>query len=271
MNRDGEEQLTTGEPRTWDDLPPLARSGRHYNHPPIIESIIELRCQLPDSVDLEQLSHVPDRAEFPGIEKNIELTNVVNIDDTGVRSETSGNQIGHVFRSAEGAEALHVRLNGFAYGRTDHYKDWEAFSERALAMWRRYVEVASPILAVRIGVRYINRIQIPSDAVEIKDYLRTAIDVSPYLPQIINGYFLQVSVPLPRFEATATITSTLVPPSRAGETALILDIDTWSDRPLDLREEHVDTQIATRLEDLRHAKNHAFEACITDATRGLID
>jgi uncharacterized protein (TIGR04255 family) len=230
-----------------------------------------LRCQLPDSTDLEKLSQVPDRAEFPAIEPNIQLTNLVNVNESGLTSEMRGSQIGHVFRNAESTEALHARLNGFAYGRTDPYQDWETFCGRALGLWRRYADVASPLLVTRFGVRYINRIDAPSENVEIKDYLRTAIDVSPYLPQIINGYFLQVAVPLPRFEATATITSTLVPPERPGTTPLILDIDTWSERPLDLTSRDVDDQIATRLENLRHAKNHAFEACITDATRGLID
>ena len=74
-------------------------------------------------------------------------------------------------------------------------------------------------------------------------------------------------MPLPALEVSATITSSLLP-VRPDVTTLILDIDTWRDAPAG--ESATDDAIAGHLATLRQAKNYVFEACITDATRGLI-
>jgi uncharacterized protein (TIGR04255 family) len=114
------------------------------------------------------------------------------------------------------------------------YDRWEAFVDEAWRHWLRYREIARPQRVKRLGVRYVNRIDVPCSQVEIKDYLRTAIDVSPYLPQMVGNYFLQIVVPLSRFEASATVTSALASPPSEDVTSLILDIDTWREVEVDL-------------------------------------
>ena len=261
----------TEEPQPQsDDLLPHVRTGRHYAHAPITEAVIEVRCELPSDVSLDDLKRVADPAQFSLVGPSLQISGQVNVSEAGITGNTSGEQIGHVFRRNDGRRLIQARLNGFAFSAFTPYDRWEIFSGEVWSNWLNYQSVARPIRATRLGVRYVNRIDVPQSTIEIKDYLRTAVDVSPYLPQIIAGYFLQIVVPLPRFDASATIVSTIVPPPSEYTSSLILDIDTWRDVDITLASSAGYEGLRDQVEVLREAKNYVFEACITDATRGLI-
>jgi uncharacterized protein (TIGR04255 family) len=139
-------------------------------------------------------------------------------------------------------------------------------------MWLRFKAVTQPQAVVAASVRFINRIDIPSEhPVEIKDYLRLSVDVPPYLPQAMFGMYRQVAVPLPQHDgAVANIISTLTAPPEGIHSSLILDIATSLNRRLPVADANFEENVLSVLATLRHAKNYVFESCITDATRGLI-
>ena len=244
--------------------------GRRYDHAPITEAIIELTCSLAPAVTLEDLAHVADPDVFTSTSPAIMISGRIDVSSDGIKGDTSGEQIGHVLRRSDGLRLIQSRLNGFAYSALAPYDRWESFSAEAWQHWLAYKRVAQPTRASRLGVRYVNKIDIPQASIEIKDYLRTAVDVSPYLPQLTAQYFLQVVVPIFKFDAFATITSAVAAPSSPDTTSLILDIDAWREFDISLDSGAGDERIREALETLREAKNYVFEACITDATRGLI-
>ncbi len=262
----------TNEPLPTSDwgIPQPVKLGRHYEHAPIAEAILEFSCILPPTVGLDQLRHVADPTAFETVGAAVTVTGRVEVGPEGIQGDTSGETIGHLLRRVDGLRVIQSRLNGFAYSALAPYDRWETFSAEALEHWTDYQRIAQPTAITRIGVRFVNKIDVPSASIEIKDYLRTAVDVSPYLPQLTQSYFLQVVVPLSHFDAAATITSTIVPPSSASETSLILDIDTWRMVEISPSGTASDESISQILGTLREAKNYVFEACITDATRGLI-
>jgi uncharacterized protein (TIGR04255 family) len=249
---------------------PFIQLGSHYSRAPIVEAIIELRCELSGSIQLDTLNDAVNADEFPEVGRHLEVTGTFDVSDAGLRSDTSVRQTGFVFKREDGLRIIQARLNGFSYAALAPYDKWESFHDEAWRHWEVYRDLIHPTKVTRLGVRYVNRIDIPSARVEIKDYLRTAIDVSPYLPQMIASHFLQVEVPLSRYGAVATITSTSVPPSQEDATSLILDIDAWRPTDVDLALDGASSAIHNALDSLRQAKNYTFEACITDATRGLI-
>jgi uncharacterized protein (TIGR04255 family) len=252
------------------DLSSLVPEGRHYEHAPIAEAIIDIQCELPPGVTLDELGHAVNNDEFTRFGSSIHLSGQVDVSEATIKGDTTGEIVGHIFRAQDGRRFIQSRLNGFSYSLISPYDRWEIFSGEALTNWTNYEAVAQPVKATRIGVRYVNRIDVPSASIEIKDYLRTAVDVSPYLPQAVAGYFLQVVVPVSRFDASATITSTLVPPSAENMTSLILDIDTWRITEISLGSTEGNDSLREQLESLRVVKNYVFESCITDATRGVI-
>lgn len=268
----GDRQLTRRpKQRRWDDAQQLVQTGVHYERAPIVEAIIEIRCALPQESTLDDLANMADEEAFPTASKRMIMTGRFDFGPEGVESRASGEQTGHVFRSADDRYLLQSRLDGFSFARTAPYEHWEEFSKVAERHWHRYREVARPERALRVGVRYVNRIDVAGDHVEVKDYLRTAVDVSPYLPQLMSSYFLQIVIPLPQFQCFATVTSTIVGAETVHGNGLILDIDAWRDVDLDLKQTETGTEIEDLLETLRAAKNYVFEASITDATRRLIE
>jgi uncharacterized protein (TIGR04255 family) len=253
-----------------EDIPAHVRPGRHYDRAPIIEAVIDVQCELPPDVALDELARAADDAKFTLAGPAVQVSGRVDVSDVGITSDTSGIQVGHVFRRADGLRLIQSRLNGFSYSALAPYDRWESFSVEAWSGWLDYQRVARPARATRLAVRYVNRIDIPLSVVELKDYLRTAIDLSPYLPQTLAGYFWQAVVPLPRYSANATLISTAAQPPEPNYSSIVLDIDIWRTIDISMESSEANDDIQRQLEELRHAKNYVFEACITDATRGLI-
>jgi uncharacterized protein (TIGR04255 family) len=62
----------------------------------------------------------------------------------------------------------------------------------------------------------------------------------------------------------------MVPPPSEEHTSLILDIDAWREVDISFATSVGEERLREALNELHDAKNYVFEACITDATRGLI-
>lgn len=255
----------------WGELGEMVDRGRQYEHAPIIEAVLDIRVELPDGVGLDRLADLmAGRADYPSVSPQVQFEGGLVFEGESIHATTSGRQIGHLFQRVDQQRVIQAHLDRFVFSWLKPYDEWSKFIEEAEEMWLRYVQAVEPIRVTSAGVRFVNKIVIPQPRVEIKDYLRTSVDVSPYLPQAISSMLLQVSIPLGREDIVATITSTIVPPDVPGSTSLILDIDTV--RPLDLSrdDQEFESKFVAALEHLHQAKNLVFEACITDATRGLI-
>jgi uncharacterized protein (TIGR04255 family) len=247
--------------------PRFMAKGYRYDHAPIVEALIELRCQLPDDVDLDLLAHLTDaEPAYPTAEPRVEFTAQIE----GLSANLASRQLGHMFRRSDGARAVQAVLDRFVYSWLPPYESWEPFVAEAEEWWLKYRRLARPQHINRIGVRFINKIEIPAPQIEISDYLRTNVQLSPVLPQELEGFFMQTAIQLTKYSSKCHIVSTLVPPSGPDRTALILDIDVWKDVDLPVPSDHLDDVINSSLQELRAAKNFVFEASITDATRMVI-
>lgn len=252
-------------------MPPQLAEHHHYARAPIQEAVIEIRCSVPEDVTVDALASLG--AQLDGYEEarpGFEVEQQVDFSGEQIVASAQGRTIGHLFRRRDGRRVIQARLDRLLYAWLHPYDRWESLEREALEAWSKYQSVAKPDRIVRLGVRYVNRIDVDSGSIEIKDYIRTSPDISPYLPQMLSGYFMQVVTPLDREGRTATITTTLVEPPNPDATSLLLDIDTYQDIDIDCGGEDVDTRLTEALDSLRRAKNYVFEACITDATRGLI-
>jgi uncharacterized protein (TIGR04255 family) len=246
-------------------------SGR-YSRAPIVEAVIDFRVSLDPSITLDDLAqvHAQESQRYPQIKKRMEVQGEIGIAEMGVRATAVGTQTGHVLTSRDEKQIAQIRLDGFSFSRLAPYDSWEPFHDEATRLWNLYRQIVSPKFVTRLGVRYINRLDIPSEAIEIKDYLRTSPEISPALPQTLTGYFMQIQVPLPDYAATVTINSTIVEPPSPNTTSLVLDIDTFREINLPASSESFGDNLEEGLAQLRRAKNFVFEGCITPTTREMI-
>ncbi|BBX75455.1 TIGR04255 family protein [Mycobacterium shinjukuense] len=239
--------------------------GRRYSNAPIVEATVDLRVLLSDDVGIDDLSGL-----YPDLEEPQPFFEFIpRVEDNRIVA-SNDRQAGFTF-SKKKSFGIIAGLDRFAYSQLSKYSSWEDFIENVRPRWLRYKQVASPEKVTNVGVRYVNRIVIPKRQVEINDYLRTKVDISPYLPQAINRYFAQISFPINAYDAEATVNTALVEAPEPDATALVVDIDVSRELDLDPASDSFDEDLTAQLGTLRSAKNYVFEACITDATRGVID
>lgn len=260
------------QPVTWTPSPLASLQqvwspGRQYANAPVVEAILEFQVASPIA-DLEQLRGLTDRLpEWAGAEDGYLMASEVSIavDDT---TATKPQAVAHVYQLEN--RTLTVALDRLAFSWSGAYTSWDDLTAAAIPAWMAYREIARPTQLRRLGTRFVNVINIPSASIEIRDYLRTAVGISSYLPQALENFFLQVEIPLDDEHKMGVKLTSTIGQSPPGQTALILDLDTYKRCNLDLENPESAEAWVPDLNDLREAKDYVFEACITDATRGLI-
>ncbi len=118
----------------------------------------------------------------------------------------------------------------------------------------------------RLGVRYINRLDLPLPVRDFKDFLRTVPEISPDMPQELSGMFMRVQLPVEANETQLFLTETMIQPDRPEVVSIVLDIDVSSVT----NSRSANKDMWQRFEQFRTIKNEVFEACITDRMRELI-
>jgi uncharacterized protein (TIGR04255 family) len=246
----------------------------HYAHAPIVEAVIELQCDLPANTTIADLSRICDaiKADYP---KKAEIQESTLEVQAGPPPSTNSAQrhVGYKLDSQDDKQIVQIRMlasgtsGSFAFSRLAPYDRWETFRAEGYRLWGKYRDLFNPRIK-RVGVRYINRIDIPSSGsggVNLDDYFLAAPRIPAALPQLMTGYFMRLQVPMNDGVLLVLTQSEAAPPDPSFVSSL-LDID------VSVQDENLDEASAwTRIDGLRDDKNMVFEACITNTVRELIN
>lgn len=240
---------------------------KHYAHAPLTEAIIDIRVELPSEIGLSKLADaIHDRAEdYPKREELFIVQGQMSVGpEIGASARQTSN--GYRFISKDGRQICQARLDGFAFSRLAPYEAWPPFRDEARRLWDAYRSIASPKNVTRIGMRYINRLDLPIPIADFKDYLRTVPEISSGMSQGLSGYFMQLQLPQVDLNAMLVLNQALIPPPAPKLVSVLLDIDLYCDGDLPSDEQG----LWERFEAFRNRKNKVFEASITDRVRRLI-
>jgi uncharacterized protein (TIGR04255 family) len=239
----------------------------HYLQAPITEAIIDLRVKPAERFDRALLKQVGEgeKADYPKQEEIVETVSQMEI--TPGRGSASVQQapIGWKLIHQDRKQIVQCRGNGFTYGRLAPYESWKPFRDEAKRLSEVYRGTLNPDSVVRVAVRYINRIDIPGNSVDLKEYFRTSPEIAPELPQKLQGYFMHLEFPIPDISGLCLINQTIVPPARKNVVSVVLDIDLFRDHDIPQDEEG----IWNFFEQLHEQKNRIFESSITSSARRL--
>jgi len=242
----------------------------HYLKPPIVEAVIDLRVEPHPDAKIKDMKKIgeTEKGMYP-IHESVYKRSVAGEFKAHpkplAKAKAEQEKVGHKFSTADKNHVFQVRKNGFTFSHVGHYESWEPFRDEAKRLWTSYREQCYPRKVIRVAVRYINRIDIPESKIEMKDYFRTAPEISPDLPQQLAGFFMQLKLPQPDLQAQALINQTIAEPLRSELVSVILDIDVFRSVAVPQDED----SIWEFFEQLHVRKNLLFEACITDKTRRL--
>lgn len=239
---------------------------------PIQEALIDFQVTFSGDINLELLLsvHPHIRDNFPKQEKKFKWTTGFQIKGEGAEiSEHSGGQIGYMFKSDDNSKILQVSTEGFTFNKLPPYQSWELFCHEARALWEMFVNKTKPIKINRIGLRYINRIEIPSPIKGIGDYILTRPKLAPGIQNSITNSLMKVELALNNIGATAIITETFgnkIEQSLNNKLPLIFDIDVIKFVVLD----PMDSKVWSYLGELREAKNRIFFKSLSDRSLELL-
>ncbi|MFN7412468.1 MAG: TIGR04255 family protein [Dolichospermum sp.] len=241
---------------------------KHYSHAPITEAVINIQAQLSPKVKLDVLWQMYSniQTEYPKCEDVFILQGQMIVAAT-VESTATQSQIGYRVLSSDQKHIIEMRLDGFSFSRLAPYDCWENFRDEAQRLWSIYQSLTYPQAITRLAIRYINRLDIPLPVGDLQEYLRTFPEVSGNLPQGLSGYFMQLQIPQDNLGAMLVINQAIVTPPTEEVVSILLDLDLFVEQNIANNE----LGIWELLEQMHTQNNQAFEACITERTRELIN
>jgi len=238
-------------------------AGDQYANPPIQEALVEFVFQATPDWDLT----VPGKLhQHPAIAP-IYLGKPRTQPAAGVPMLGMGGGIGRVqLTNEDGTRVISLMGNAIAIHSIRPYEGWENFRPRIETALRAYVDVTGASEIVRIGVRYLNHIEIAEQPVELSKYFALPPQVLPGLPPMITAFYSRNEY---AYEdgCKVIVAHTPVPATDVRFAAFMLDIDVIVDSgPARTVEQ------ALEAVDLLHTREkQAFEALITDDARRLFD
>ncbi|MGQ0672816.1 MAG: TIGR04255 family protein [Hyphomicrobium sp.] len=238
-----------------------------YPRAPIIEAVIQFRVMADVELRLQEKVAKKLKTGYPHSQplKAIEVT----LDNTGGRVGVSQNSEGYRLASDDQTEVVIINSRGITAARLAPYTGWPNLRARAEAAWQAWREVTPAHAIERIGVRMINRIDIPAKPEpiwQLHEYLRLFPAIPTLTDAPMSNYMVQVSIPTFDPLWMATLTSTVFqPPPVPGHNSVLLDIDVARTSNIPLN----NAQLWPVVDLARTIKNDLFERCITDATREL--
>lgn len=238
---------------TWEHLP----------RAPIVEALLDIRVQFSSPPDRQQLEalHEAVAHEYPISEQLIRWESEIQFraeppPEVAVRSAPQG----FIFRSADRLRAVQMRQDGFTVNWLKPYRTWEDLRAAAEGSWELYRGRLNPTMIVRLAVRYINRIELPLPFSDFREFVRTAPDIAPELPQGLSALFFRIEIPEPGKTFSATVTEAMEAVTETStHLPLIFDIDVVDQRPVDASS----PLIWDAFERMRQYKNEVFFRSMT--------
>lgn len=253
----------------------IDESFPHLPHAPIIEAVIDIHVSgkelLEENVLKSQIEPNLINYQFLDSQREIQFQHVV-----GPKNSTSTPLVikdlgwkGLRYRSEDGRQIVQFNKNGFVFSRLDPYQSWEALYSEATRLWEKYIVLVKPFEINRIGVRYINRFQLPPGEVRFEDYLNPSPEAPRGLGFLFSNFLHQDTLVVPDHPYAINIVRTVQPPTDPNTMAitLVLDIDASTLSGFEFDEE----LLKQKLFEIRWLKNKAFFGSITDKALKLFE
>lgn len=232
---------------------------------PITEAVLDIRVDFERAPEIQDLEKVyPElKAEYPTKELNSVFQATFGISKGHPQAGFQGQPNGMMFKTQDGRKIVQMRVDGYTFNKLKPYDTWESFREEAETYWKLFVERTSPLKAVRIALRYINRFELPLPISKIGEFLNTGPKIGEEIQHTLDGFFLRFEIAQAGGD-TKAIVSVLRDQSQKSTShyAIILDIDAF--QVVDAKPG--DEQIWSKFEEIRNFKNEVFFNSVTNET-----
>lgn len=239
--------------------------------PPIVEMILNIECDPADEFRIDSLSDDTVAAflqDYPRREDLVTQSLRVTKQDKELSEELTSRVDGVMFTDTLRKQTVQVRNDGLTFNQLAPYTSFSDYLPSIAKAWDHYAHATGPIVARQVGLRYVNKIDIPygsSDLIELSDYFETD-PTGPRPDKLITFGFYQQSVALDRVTQNQTKFTITDKKGKRDALTVLIDVETYS--PVMATFETWD-QILTQIESLRDLKNVVFFGAITERCREL--
>lgn len=247
-------------------------SRLELRHPPIVEAVLDINCDVPPAQDLVAL-------EAPAIErlkdaypKNdrqwLQEHRIEAQPDASATSFSSRHAVQALrFHQQGGKQLVQIRTLGYSFNRLAPYTGLDDYLREIERTWRIYRDLAKPSQVRQVRLRFINRILLPfaGTDVALDEYLK----LGPRLPDEDNltlaSFFNQYTAVevATGLEVNVTVT---VQPAEGGKLPIIFDNGVVSAEPVAPENW---SHLLERITAMRGLKNRVFRNTLTDKCLAL--
>lgn len=240
--------------------------SRKYKNPPISEAICAFQFGQDSSWDFTVPGLVYEKVQtiFPKRSQIARVT--VGILPDG---EEIAQQLVPVMRfSSEDEKVLmQVGADFLSVNHLKPYSSWKTFLSLIQESFKVYLDVAKPESIQRIGLRYINTIDVQHKNINLEDYFEFRPYIGSRLPRTIGPFMMSVQLPYENLRDVLNLRLISVAGISTEFATIILDLDYFTLQPKEVKLDDVFTWIETAHLHVEEA----FEASITDQLRQLFE
>jgi len=255
---------------------PLRR--RQYRKPPVMEAIARLQWSdlvpwtftTPGSVFEKLRDLYPEEPRTQGImQAGLFAPEEGGIGQVGGPGINAGFEVRAgpqrvLYSDQEGTRLLGLSPGDISVHGLRPYEGWESLESRLRVGLERLTSIMDRGSAKvsMVGLRYINRIEIPESALEFEDYLNIDLNYPPGYPTTVTAFLDRVEMQYDGENVGLAFTWASTE-AAADSAAFMLDLDLTAqlDRPLSVQESLV------VLQDLKMKEGRAFEGVLKDRLR----
>lgn len=251
------------------DIITSVEKAEGYKYPPVTEAVIGISFAENFSSELLKSVSAKLAKNYP-IHQSLQNFSVsLDISGQGLGSQQSFTQVaaGHRHSSQDMTELALVLPDSFIVSQLAPYPSWNIFLKRFVRDWKLLKRTFGHQEFKRIGLRYINRIDIPTTGpfVHHEQFLNVFPQVPEILSPLMAGAIQTVSY-LDEIRCKLTLNFGIVEAPILNHTSFLLDLDIA--REIELPRN--DKELFELLESMRLNKNQVFEACISQRARDEI-
>lgn len=240
-----------------------------YKRAPITEAVIEIRLAAP--LPKERVDAIHNRLKRNYAKSQTQSVDRAKLDMKERQVTFDEREERYRLSSNDETDILLITRLSMLCSRLAPYESWEAFQPRAVEDWGQWKEVIGYQKIARLGVRYINRLDIPvgeAGKVVVDDYL----NVIPKYPEpeviaSFEKYTMQITSRFGKENFSLIINTSSIPSPLVDHVSILFDLDVGMTDNVPQR----DDLMWDALNVMRDQKNRIFEACITDKARELFN
>ena len=240
-------------------------------HPPIVEAVLDVDCDMPPAFDLaalEQTTREAFRDQYPKFHTQfLEEHRFEKKVDQPIQVFARRGIQAFQFLQEDEKQLVQVRMQGFSFNRLAPYTNLDDYLPEIERTWSLFIGLALPVQIRVVRLRYINRILLPliDGRVELEGYLK----VGPRLPDedrlrfagFLNQYTaVEMDTGL---QVNVVLTSQL---PESDKVPIIFDISVTSSETAEPEDW---AWLLAKTQSLRRLKNRIFRNTLTEQCLNL--